>query len=67
MSNILLKLECLKLAYDTFHKTGGFSTARVYKMEDSSENLIEDVKEVFALSDMNFTYILQKSSETTDE
>lgn len=56
-----LKLEALKLAYDTAHKIGGFSQMSTYMAHDSKALLEDDIRDVFKLADMNYQYIKGRS------
>lgn len=62
--DVVLRIEALKIAYDTAHKLGGFSTMRVYNMENSTESLENDLMDVFKLADINIKYLLNRHEES---
>lgn len=60
---ILMRLESLKLAYETAHKIGGLSQMPMYSMTNSKESLESDIKDVFKLADMNLAYLLRGNDD----
>ena len=51
---IPLRIEALKIAYDTAHKVGGFSKSYY----PNGGKLEEDIEDVFKLAELNLNYIL---------
>lgn len=50
-----IRVEALKLAYDTAHKIGGFRP----NYSSPTSNLKDDIDDVFKLADMNIEYFLR--------